>query len=159
MVIPPRSHQVPDDDATHLLRRSIILAGSKVPTAPVRWIETDSDLRFSATPDIDSLTQEGLTLSGVILSYEAIEMLGGMVMRASTLHAAGGSEAIRTLRTRRMPESFAFAHGNGSGLLFSRASSPVRVFRHERDLSNSLFERAIDDRAPSPALLLLITSR
>src|SRR4051812_40195567 len=32
------------------------------------------------------------------------------------------------------PFSFAFAHGNGFSLLFSRASSPVRVSRRERDL-------------------------
>ena len=41
-------------------------------------------------------------LFGIILSYGAIELLGAMVMRANTLQAAGGSEAIRTLRTRRM---------------------------------------------------------
>jgi hypothetical protein len=39
---------------------------------------------------------------GIILSYGAIELLGAMVMRANTLQAAGGSEEIRTLRTRRM---------------------------------------------------------
>jgi hypothetical protein len=41
-------------------------------------------------------------LFGIILSYGAIDLLGAMVMRANTLQAAGGSEAIRTLRTRRM---------------------------------------------------------
>ncbi|MDR3530101.1 MAG: hypothetical protein P4L90_06065 [Rhodopila sp.] len=41
-------------------------------------------------------------LFGVILSYGAIELLGAMVMRANTIQAAGGSEAIRALRTRRM---------------------------------------------------------
>lgn len=41
-------------------------------------------------------------LFGIILSYGAIELLGAMVMRANTLQAAGGSEATRTLRTRRM---------------------------------------------------------
>lgn len=41
-------------------------------------------------------------LFGIILSYGAIELLGAMVMRANTLQAAGGSEAIRALRTRRM---------------------------------------------------------
>ena len=37
---------------------------------------------------------------GIILSYGAIELLAAMVMRANT--AAGGSEATRTLRARRM---------------------------------------------------------
>jgi hypothetical protein len=32
------------------------------------------------------------------------------------------------------PLPLAFAHGTGSSSLFSRASSPVRVFRRERDL-------------------------
>ena len=41
-------------------------------------------------------------LFGIILSYGAIELLGAMVMRANTLQAAGGSEAVRSLRTRRM---------------------------------------------------------
>jgi hypothetical protein len=41
-------------------------------------------------------------LFGIILSYGAIELLGAMVMRANTLQAAGGSSAIRTLRSRRM---------------------------------------------------------
>ncbi len=41
-------------------------------------------------------------LFGIILSYGAIELLGAMVMRANTLQAAGGSEATRALRTRRM---------------------------------------------------------
>jgi hypothetical protein len=41
-------------------------------------------------------------LFGIILSYGAIELLGAMVMRANTLQAAGGSEAARALRTRRM---------------------------------------------------------
>jgi hypothetical protein len=41
-------------------------------------------------------------LFGIVLSYGAIELLGAMVMRANTLQAAGGSEVIRTLRTRRM---------------------------------------------------------
>jgi hypothetical protein len=41
-------------------------------------------------------------LFGIILSYGAIDLLGAMVMRANTLLAAGGSEATRTLRTRRM---------------------------------------------------------
>ncbi len=41
-------------------------------------------------------------LFGIILSYGAIELLGAMVMRANTLQAAGGSEAVRALRTRRM---------------------------------------------------------
>lgn len=41
-------------------------------------------------------------LFGIILSYGAIELLGAMVMRANTLLAAGGSEATRALRTRRM---------------------------------------------------------
>jgi hypothetical protein len=41
-------------------------------------------------------------LFGIILSYGAIDLLGAMVMRANTLRAAGGSEAIRTLRSRRM---------------------------------------------------------
>ena len=41
-------------------------------------------------------------LFGIILSYGAIELLGAMVMRANTLQAAGGSEAIQALRTRRM---------------------------------------------------------
>jgi hypothetical protein len=41
-------------------------------------------------------------LFGIILSYGAIELLGAMVMRANTLQAAGGSTAVRTLRTRRM---------------------------------------------------------
>ena len=41
-------------------------------------------------------------LFGIILSYGAIELLGAMVMRANTLQAAGGSAAVRTLRTRRM---------------------------------------------------------
>ena len=41
-------------------------------------------------------------LFGIILSYGAIDLLGAMVMRANTLQAAGGSEAVRTLRTRRM---------------------------------------------------------
>jgi hypothetical protein len=41
-------------------------------------------------------------LFGIILSYGAIELLGAMVMRANTIAAAGGSEATRKLRTRRM---------------------------------------------------------
>lgn len=41
-------------------------------------------------------------LFGIILSYGAIELLAAMVMRANTLQAAGGSEATRALRTRRM---------------------------------------------------------
>jgi hypothetical protein len=41
-------------------------------------------------------------LFGVILSYGAIELLGAMVIRANTLSSAGGSEAIRSLRARRM---------------------------------------------------------
>jgi hypothetical protein len=41
-------------------------------------------------------------LFGIILSYGAIDLLGAMVMRANTLQAAGGSPAVRTLRTRRM---------------------------------------------------------
>lgn len=41
-------------------------------------------------------------LFGIILSYGSIELLGAMVMRANTLKAAGGSEAIRGLRSRRM---------------------------------------------------------
>lgn len=41
-------------------------------------------------------------LFGIILSYGAIELLGAMVMRANTLQAAGGSEAVRSIRTRRM---------------------------------------------------------
>ena len=39
---------------------------------------------------------------GITLSYGAIELLAAMVMRANTLEAAGGSQAIRTIRTRRM---------------------------------------------------------
>jgi hypothetical protein len=39
---------------------------------------------------------------GIILSYGAIELLGAMVVRANTLAAAGGSEAVRRLRARRM---------------------------------------------------------
>ncbi len=38
---------------------------------------------------------------GIILSYGAIELLGAMVMRANTL-AAAGTEAVRSLRARRM---------------------------------------------------------
>lgn len=41
-------------------------------------------------------------LFGVILSYGAIELLGAMVVRANTVQAAGGSDAIRELRARRM---------------------------------------------------------
>lgn len=41
-------------------------------------------------------------LFGIILSYGSIELLGAMVMRANTLAAAGGSEEVRALRTRRM---------------------------------------------------------
>ena len=41
-------------------------------------------------------------LFGIILSYGAIDLLGAMVMRANTLQAAGGSERVRALRTRRM---------------------------------------------------------
>ena len=41
-------------------------------------------------------------LFGIILSYGAIDLLGAMVMRANTLQAAGGSEHVRALRTRRM---------------------------------------------------------
>ncbi len=41
-------------------------------------------------------------LFGIILSYGAIKLLGAMVMRANTLQAAGGSEAVRALRARRM---------------------------------------------------------
>jgi hypothetical protein len=41
-------------------------------------------------------------LFGIILSYGAIELLAALVMRANTLQAAGGSEATRALRTRRM---------------------------------------------------------
>jgi hypothetical protein len=41
-------------------------------------------------------------LFGIILSYGAIELLAAMVMRANTLEAAGGSPAVRALRTRRM---------------------------------------------------------
>ena len=39
---------------------------------------------------------------GITLSYGAIELLAAMVMRANTLEAAGGSQAIRAIRTRRM---------------------------------------------------------
>ena len=39
---------------------------------------------------------------GIILSYGAIELLGAMVVRANTLHAAGGSVEVRALRARRM---------------------------------------------------------
>ncbi len=39
---------------------------------------------------------------GVILSYGAIDLLGAMVARANTLAAAGGSDAVRRLRARRM---------------------------------------------------------
>jgi hypothetical protein len=39
---------------------------------------------------------------GIILSYGAIELLAAMVMRANTARIAGGSEATRTLRARRM---------------------------------------------------------
>jgi hypothetical protein len=41
-------------------------------------------------------------LFGIILSYGAIELLGAMVMRANTLEAAGGSDEIRAIRSRRM---------------------------------------------------------
>jgi hypothetical protein len=39
---------------------------------------------------------------GITLSYGAIELLAAMVMRANTLESAGGSQAIRAIRTRRM---------------------------------------------------------
>ncbi len=39
---------------------------------------------------------------GITLSYGAIELLAAMVMRANTIEAAGGSQAIRAIRTRRM---------------------------------------------------------
>ena len=39
---------------------------------------------------------------GITLSYGAIELLAAMVMRANTLEAAGGSPAVRAVRTRRM---------------------------------------------------------
>jgi hypothetical protein len=39
---------------------------------------------------------------GIILSYGAIELLAAMVMRANTAQAAGGSEASRAVRARRM---------------------------------------------------------
>ena len=41
-------------------------------------------------------------MSGITLSYGAIELLAAMVMRANTLEAAGGSQAVRAIRTRRM---------------------------------------------------------
>lgn len=39
---------------------------------------------------------------GITLSYGAIELLAAMVMRANTIEAAGGSQAIRAIRARRM---------------------------------------------------------
>ena len=39
---------------------------------------------------------------GITLSYGAIELLAAMVMRANTIEAAGGSQAVRAIRARRM---------------------------------------------------------
>ncbi len=39
---------------------------------------------------------------GITLSYGAIDLLAAMVMRANTLEAAGGSDELRAIRTRRM---------------------------------------------------------
>src|SRR5690242_16903328 len=54
----------------------------------------------------------------------------GFSARVSQLESAPVSEK----RVALEPFPLALAHGVGSNSLFSRASSPVRVFRRERDL-------------------------
>src|SRR5690242_524089 len=78
---------------------------------------------------------------GVIpeLARIARQQLTELGIRQGRRHArTTGSFAISQRRWRSFgkiePFPLALAHGVGSNSLFSRASSPVRVFRRERDL-------------------------
>lgn len=53
-----------DADAALLARLTGFLAADKVLSAPIRWTDNDGDLRFTATLDIDGVTEEGLLLFG-----------------------------------------------------------------------------------------------
>jgi hypothetical protein len=69
---------------------------------PTRWCVAAAAFGGPAAwPALRRVTGGG-HLFGIILSYGTIELLAAMVMRANTLQAAGGSESVRALRSRRM---------------------------------------------------------
>jgi hypothetical protein len=53
-----------DADRALLARLTAFLAAEKVLTAPIAWTDTNGDLRFTASLDIDGVTEEGLLLFG-----------------------------------------------------------------------------------------------
>ncbi|HBK04829.1 MAG TPA: hypothetical protein DDZ81_03075 [Acetobacteraceae bacterium] len=65
MTRPPRSR--PDstnDDAALFAALTAFVTADKALSAPVHWIDTDGDLRFTATLEIGGLTEEALLLFG-----------------------------------------------------------------------------------------------